>query len=224
MKKTLIPLMALALSGAAGLHAQDTVTSVNAVGMVRVDLNRGDFTMVSFPFENSGDGSMTINELFGDSLPSSSIVYSWDVVEQGYITSIFGTRTGWSNGDVEVDRKMGFYIFIPTNAPNPDYTITFSGEVPGGVDAEITVIPLLEGFNFVAFPYPVSKQLSETGLDDIVQSGDFVYFWNGSEWISSSWGTRTGWTNNFTIDPGQGFFFRTSASRNWTQSKPYLWP
>ena len=226
MKKTLIPLLALAFSGAAGLHAQaqDTVTSVNAVGMVKLTLPRGQFSMVSFPFSENETEVLTVAGLFGTSLPSSSIVYTWDPMAQGYVTSIFGTRSGWSNGDVEINRSMGFYIFIPETAQDLEYEVTFSGEVPGGVSNDLSVISLAEGFNFVSIPFPVSKLLSETGLNDIIQSGDFVYFWNGTEWISSSWGTRTGWTNDFVLNPGQGFFFRSSSNKTWEQPKPYLWP
>ena len=240
MKKTLIPLLALALSGAAGFHAQaqETVTSVNAVGMVMVEINRGEMHLLSVPFDLA-QGEMTAEELFGMDLPYGTSIFSWNDSSQTYQSNtfrqgFFGQPDNWSAPTLKYSLGTGFFAKIPSNASQESYQIVFSGEVPGGEQYSEVQISLNSGnLYLLGFKYPVSVMVSDSSFGFDPSYGDTIFVWNpGLGYQSSTYrqgffGQPDSWSNpNLTINPGQGFFVKTTQTKEWVATKNdfYFWP
>lgn len=157
MKKT-IALLTLAI--AAWLPAQaDEVTSVNAVGIVRVIVNKGELSLLSLPF-NTFDEETKVQDIFGD-LPNGTRVHFW--IDNEWVT-LLKSRGSWPANNINITRTMGLFVEIPNNAQELQYEIVFSGEVPSSFNAETTVIALDSGLTLSTFPYPTEKTIDEAGL------------------------------------------------------------
>jgi len=216
--KNLIPILTLALSlPLAPSFAQETVTSVNAVGMVKVTLARGQFTLIHNPFLNI-DENITVSKIF-DSLPNGSTIYFWD--NQEYVTER-KSRGAWSPDTFEISRLHAMFVFVPLNAPDESYEIVLSGEVPSELSAPEASLLLEAGFTLTSFQYPVEVQITNAGIP--AQNGDTVYFWNGTSWDIERF-SRGSWSPGTTlIKPGNGFYYLSNSDKDWTVTKPYLWP
>jgi hypothetical protein len=216
MKKIILTL-AFALTAAITAQAQPVYS--NVVGMVKMTAFRGAYTQVAsnFVFEN---GSVTVADFFGNSLPPLSSVFFWSTQNGGeYLTATYGTR-GWSNGTLEIDRAKGFIISIPNDAPQASYDIVFNGSVPSATaEASIDTV-LIPGFNLIGMPYVVPVSLSEANFQ--ASNLDQVLLWDGTSWQTSTFGTRGGWSTDFTIEPGQAFFYKSNLlnPKTWTLSNP----
>ena len=218
MKKTWIAILTLALTGAASSLAQaETVTSVNAVGMVRISVNSGQLTIVNFPFSTDGDTDYSVSELF-DNLPNGTRVHFW--IDQSWVTESKG-RGGWSPNTTPITRATAMFIDVPSDEPEPTYEVIFSGVVPGSNEMT-SVLPIESGLNLISFPYPTAVSILEAGFTP--GNGDAVHFWTGTSWATESFG-RGSWSPGTTvIQPGQGFFYASGGNYVWESNKPYLWP
>jgi len=222
MKKTLAFLLITGLITGLAAHAQPVYS--NIVGMVKVTANRGAYTYVGSNFLMT-DGPVTVSDFFVDSLPSDSRVFFWVTPESpseeaGYQTAIYGSRSGWSNGDLEIDRAKGFIISIPSNASEESYEVLFSGSVPLDSEEASTNIVLEAGLTLTTSPYPVALKISEANFNP--QESDRIHLWTGSGWSSSTYGSRSGWSNDLTINPGMAFFYQSADTnaRTWQVSNP----
>ena len=216
--KKLLPIIALALASTSpGLLAQeDVVTSVNAVGMVRVDLQRGTLTLLGFPF-NSDSEVVQIEELFGG-LPNGTNLFiwsnqQWDAISKG--------RGVWGQETIELPRGASLFVQIPESSPDEVYEVVISGEVPDSLSNETTTTLTELGLTLVSFPYPVSVNITEAGFSP--EPGDTVFVWSDG-WISETF-SRGSWVPGTTIiNPGEGIFYKSASTKNWDSTKPYLWP
>jgi|GEM_PF-2456237 len=233
MKK---PLVVLAAALLASLAARAQVTSVNAVGMVKTTIPKGEMGLVTIPLI-SNDGPQTASELFGDSLPYQTKIFYWDSFEQAYVTitykqGSFGQPDAWDPDNKTFDRGEGFFVQIPDNATEESYDIVFSGEVPGENTASTTDLSVVEGFQLVGFAYPVSITVSDEDFNIQPSYNDKIYTWGNGGWDittykQGSFGQPDGWDNpNLALEPGQGFFYRSETDKTWTVTKEnlYTWP
>ncbi len=217
MHRLALPLLSLLLG--ASIHAQ-TVTSVNAVGMVKVTFLRGELKIAQIPFLAQNGNAINVSELFGSSLPNGTKIYVWDNVSQGYIIEQL-SRGAWSPGTTEVDRTKAMFVSIPSNAANASYDIVFVGEVPDANSAPNTSISLPAGLTLTAFPYPTAVSISDAQIP--AQNGDKVYFWQNG-WVIEQY-SRGAWSpGTSTFEPGVGFYYSSTALKNWLTDKPYNWP
>jgi hypothetical protein len=234
MMKKMIAALALTALIAGTANAQDPVTSVNAVGMVKNTVLKGELALVTIPF-NSGS-PLTPSTLFGDSLPYQTKLFYWDSAEQGYVTitykqGSFGQPDGWDPDTKVFTRGEGFFVQIPETAAQNSYNIVFSGEVPGNDNNETTDVTIVTGFQLVGFSYPVEMQISDPDFNIQPVYNDKIYTWNGGWSISTykagSFGQPDGWDNpSLTLIPGQGFFYFSESDKTWTVTKDnlYIWP
>ncbi len=210
--------MILALSGAAGLHAHaETVTSANAVGMVKVTITSGQLSLVNFPFSLPEDINYTVSDLF-DNLPDGSRVHFW--IDQSWVSESKG-RGNWSPNSTIINRATAMFVDVPASALESSYEIVFSGEVPGSSD-EISEISIEAGLNLISFPYPTQVSIKDAGF--VASNGDAVHFWTGTSWLSESFGRGSWSPGTSVINPGQGFFYATGNNFTWESNKPYIWP
>ena len=219
MKKTWIAILTLALTGAASSLAQaETVTSVNAVGMVRITFIGGEYSQVNIPFEVD-TSTTTISDLFGDSLPQNSVVLLWDIQDQTYKQAVRG-RSTWLNDAAfaPLDRFDGMFVLASSGVND----VLFAGEVPDSRLEHQKSVTIAPGFNMLGNPFPVQMSLEDLNFEQAAQN-DFISVWSNNQWLNISRG-RTGWVSNsvdvnsFKLEPGQAFFYFSNRSVNddWT--------
>jgi len=249
--KRLLPFIALCFAALSFTHAQ--VTSVNAVGMVKITINRGELELIQTPFV-SGAGDPTIPDLFGTTLPPGTKVYWWETEgddSQTYKSALFSTDPfnpgadgTWSDTTKTFKRGEGFFVSIPDTAEFAQYDVVLSGEVPDSVSAPTTAQTIVMGLQMLGLAYPVSVPLTDTdsgtmetnpilGLNATV--GDKIFIWSStSGWTSSTYTSDPfapadppTWTSMLTFEPGVSVFYQSvDGSTTWVSTKVnfYSWP
>lgn len=225
MKKTWIAILTLALAGTGSSLAQtDTVTSVNAVGMVRVPLEPGKFSFVAFPFINEGSDEIFVEELLGQ-LPVGTVINIWNSSTQTYQSVQKLTDTFWNPPNTVLERGVGFFVLLPNNSQPTD--LVLSGEVPGATSFGTTDVEISAGFTPYGFPYPVEMTIEETDLASDLPVGSRIAVWRDDlqSYLFVQKLTDTFWNPpSQVINPGKAVFVESSVSISSTQSIPYSWP
>lgn len=224
MKKLVV--MASVLTAMAASAQTNTVLSKNAVGYEKVSVVTGQLVLVRNDFNNIAGSPFTVTNLIGNALPTGSSVLLWDPVAQAYIAEN-RTRSGWSPGTNVIRRGAGFFMSVPAAAASNQYDVYFMGEVPDTTTAPSTTVSGVTGLAMFGFPYPVAQFWTNMNLAKNATSGDSLLLWDvqTQQYVAhnrtrSGWGTGT----NVVINPGQGFWFKTTATQTWTEVKPYTWP
>ncbi|MCO5045841.1 MAG: hypothetical protein M9935_11315 [Kiritimatiellae bacterium] len=230
MKSKLAVLVgALLLAGSA--YAQtNQVLSVNAVGYVKVDLiATNKIHMLRNDFVGLDSPAVISNVLA--SLPVGTQVILWDKGAQAYRPAFNKTVIGFgANGTNPLPRGQGFIVRTPSSATNvatiPLYIL---GEVPDSVTASTTTTYVVNGINLEGYPYPVSTKWTNTALSAALPVGSQVVIWNplSQSYAAAINKTVIGWGpsgNALSLNPGQGYFVRTSTNVVVNQVKPYTWP
>lgn len=250
--KTLITAMALCATAALlPLQAQDTVTSVNAVGMVRLEVPAGGrFFLARLDFIPNETGTTTVSDLLGTELPSGTTVFVWDRDEQNWnlaatLSTNFLGETLWSNGQTPIALGDAFFIRSAVNTTEPT-TIVISGEVPGAnnlvfdENSDEYQAVMDNFYGFVGFPFPVEITPSEFAQSNFALSlpvGATIFTWDTS--LNSGDGGynlaatksvnflgETVWSQLPHIKPGHGFWlsFQSGPPPILPIAKPYQWP
>ncbi len=178
-------------------------------------------------------------------------VLTWDLAQQRYVQYVQKTNgffyyyTNFSGTAVNpsITRGQALWIRAPsaTYAPT-EKTIYISGNVPSDGSYTNTVLGNSGNpMNFLANPYPVEMELSSLiSTNDgakgsaVASRADRVFLWDsvGQQYINLALRTPTNkwfYYTNFTatsapdirIQPGQGFWYRTTNSFTWIESKVY---
>ncbi|MBP7274792.1 MAG: hypothetical protein KBA51_01155 [Kiritimatiellae bacterium] len=241
MKKTMmVSVFAGVALGAVVAIAQQAVYSSNVVGFVTVDVPRGGMIMLRNDFVNPDGGDISPSTLFGDTLPVGTKIQKWETDgTPGYSFStysiafgpppLFLAETNWTPDTVSLERGGGFWVQIPTNAPDASYTVTVSGEVPD--EAEATV-PVAEGLNMLAYMFPAEVLWTNTTLAKKAKVGDRVYLWDGSQYNISTYAVTfgpppafapaTNWSlPGMKIPVGRSVWYNATEADTWTEASPY---
>lgn len=223
MKKTLVAAMSAAVVASAfyAFAQTNSVYSGNAVGFIRVDMPKGQYTMVSRPMnEVGGTNGISVANLMGTNYPSGTQVLLWAPSQQ-YIIATYDSEDGWTPAASNmIYRGMGFFVRIPSSYTGDVFTAYFTGEVPGETNAVVNVIP---GFQMVSFAYPTERTVSTTTLGKT--GGEQLMSYSSNGWNITTYDTEDGWTKpNFMLKPGEGYFFKCNNITNWTEVKPYVYP
>jgi hypothetical protein len=160
--KTLLLTAALTAAGIASSMAQ--VYSVNAVGYVNVTLKRG-YNLVNNPLSNGGN---TLPEILpaNTPLPDDTLVVTFNsslgtIGSVDSETPVFYPTLGWEPVGQPLPPGKGFYLYIdPNTAPNPQYVITFVGEVMQSVGSTPLSNPIATNGRYTA----LGSQVPQTGL------------------------------------------------------------
>jgi hypothetical protein len=243
MKRVLmIALVAVAVAGL--FTVAQEVTSVNAVGYVKLTLPEG-FSQIRNDFINLDGEDATPGNVFGDALPIGTTLYVWDAVSNKYLEASYDVRTiidppdiytvtNWGGDEITLDQGIGFWCGIPTGAGEQEVAVM--GEVPDIGQGNTVPVTVLEGFNLIAYPYPNDMPWVETSLatnDPAI--GDTVYVWAGDSYLEASYDVRTiidppdiytvtNWGgDDITIRVGQSFWYKkaSAGTADWDAKQQY---
>ena len=225
--------------------AEAQVSSRNAAGYVKINIERGKLDLLANPFNTFTGDPHTLSGMLGtDNLPVGTIASVWDAAQQKYVSSTlqsggFGGARAW-NPNQNVDRADGFFVQITSNpqlATEPNYDVYLFGEVPDRFTAnDDSPIELETGLTSFGFAYPVTVKLKDTALWTDADVGDIISFWNANTGYESityqslgfggarQWQDRGGDGVDDILEPGRGYFYRTNTAKTWTEAKPYDWP
>ncbi len=177
--------------------AQAQVNSVNAVGMVKINIPANKLVFVSLPFVTE---TTTLDSVIGDQLTgagnsgSSDRITIFNTTTQSYESfwKVEGTNTSFDDkwykddgqfppvaADVSILLGAGFWI---ESRNGSDQNLIISGEVP----SEDSGVDLVEGLKQIGFPYPVAVNINspEFMLNDIAVgagnsgSSDRIIIWD----------------------------------------------
>ncbi|MCC5851163.1 MAG: hypothetical protein JJU29_23985 [Verrucomicrobia bacterium] len=215
--KRLIPILAaMAMAAPFALTHAESVTSVNAVGMVRISIAPNQLTFVSLPFVTAGSG---LDEVIGNQLTgggnsgTSDRIIVFNEQTQSYTAywKVSGTGTSfdgkWHIDDevfppnpenANIQTGVGFWVESRNSAAQD---LIISGEVP----SEVVEITLPEGLKQIGFPYPVELDVNSPNFDiNQVATGagnsgssDRLIFWNADAqsyvplWLVDGTGNET---------------------------------
>ena len=224
MKRILVVVLALAfIGGIAFGDPTNQVLSKNAVGYVKVTIPRGALMMIQTPFENlSGAVDFSVGELLGSNIPGGSVAYFWSKADQQYKSENFGTR--WIPGTNRFERGEGLFVRIAANAVSDYYDIFLMGEVPDSITAPTSEMQFVKGLQMIGYMYPTEIPITNSMLTSVAKGGDALYYWKtNQQWGSENFGTR--WIpGTLKLQPGQAYFYKTTNTSLWSESKPYSWP
>ena len=216
-------LSAIIIAGTVVSRAGTEVTSVNVVGYMKITIPSNGMVLVSAPFDNLTGAYHTVSELIGSQMPNGSLAYLWDRTTKQYTNESYG-RSGWAPGNTKIYRGDAFWIKGP--AAFTGGVITIMGEVPDsiGLDSTTTVYTI-SGSDAVGYPYPTPVVWTDTKLAQSAAIGDALFVWQTNQAYVSYSRNRGGWDTpaGFTINPGQGFWYKKSAAGtiNWNETVPY---
>lgn len=229
MKRIVSTIVGLAVAATMVHAAADEVTSVNGVGYVKKTVERGSVYLLTANFYDMSSGTVA-DVLDPNSLPVGTVVNFWDPAGQEYgatETLVGFPSFGWSPGTNMVDLGTAFWLSIPNGAPNPSYELTLAGEIP--LD-DTNSVALVEGFNFVAYPYPVELGLTDPKMGLSPQVGDTISYWvPGTGWQTETYVAfpTEGWTpGTFMTVLGEGFIYNSKATGQtvvWDATRPFSW-
>jgi hypothetical protein len=217
MKKLSAILVGMSLVAGA-VMAAGPVTSVNVVGYVKKDISANQYVMLASPFTKIGGGDRNIYDVLGtNGIPNVTQVLLWDGSQ--YATEIYYDGYGWDPGTTDVSRADGFWVIAPEGS-----NLVFSGEVPSASTASNTTTVLTEGYQLIAFPYPVTIALTNTALAAVGQGGDMISAFNGVGYDTYVYYDGYGWDPaDLVFQPGVGYWYYRYqvGSVNWIEPIPY---
>jgi len=243
MRKILVG--ALSIVCIAGVSfAGDDVLSQNAVGYVKVTMDKGTFDLLRYDFLDIDGGATTVTEVIGEQVPTGSRFIGWDASSQSFTSATLteNMMTGvksWSGSAAaeSVVPGVGFFLQVPADAAEESYDVFMLGEVPGdNNDSGTTTVALAAGgFSLTGYPYPATVNWADTTLAAAAATGDRLIMWRagtqgyeaGSLSVNMMTGARSwGALDDEALDPGEGFFFENGSSGaiSWEETKPYAWP
>lgn len=239
--KTLITAMALATCASLlPLQAQDTVTSVNAVGMVRITVpGNGGLVLARYDFVDPNSQTVNLAENIGTAVPVGTVLYIWNRADQSWVSpapvlgeDIFTGDRFWAGGSPIINSGDAFFIKSPVGSN--DFDVVFSGEVPGTANNSDS-ITLNNVSGFIGYPFPVAVEWASTVIADELPTGSVLIRWNpisqqyvvpGPTKSLDIFTGETSWSANPVINPGEGFWISVSGSPppSVSEIKPYVWP
>ncbi len=197
-KTLLLSAAAMFAAGIVSSQAQP-VYSQNIVGYASVPTpGAGSYYMLTVPFVIGASNG--VNEVFGSTLPSGSIVYTWNINQ--YVAAIYDTSAPngsfpnalWYQGDdftplstlPTVAVGQGFFL-----VPGGPVTNTFAGTVAVNVGTSNSIpMPGTGSYYMVGslVPYAgaVTNGNNSTGGPNLnnLPSGTIVYLWNVNQYVA----------------------------------------
>lgn len=232
MRKALLIALCICVVGSLAYGQTSNVLSRNAVGYVKVTVRSNTMFVARNDFETLGTAPLAISNAIGDQLPLNAQIILWNKSGQAWKPAITKTAFGWGSGGTNpLPRGDAFFIRLPSSVPSNAYQVYFMGEVPDrtkstGTGTTFNVYP---GLNLMADPYPVSRKWTTTVMSAALPVNSQLLIWNETNQSYNAAITKTafGWGasgNALTLEPGVGFWVRTTGSVTFSEGKPYTWP
>jgi hypothetical protein len=213
MKKTLV-LAACAIAGVLTASAQSNVYSLNIVGYVNtVFKGGGAYTLCANPLDAPTNDAISMLPL--NTLNNGSRVMTWNGAGYDVMLKSFGA---WSPTNVNLPVGKGFFV---RNNLTTNYTVTFVGNVLGGVPGTNTT-DIVPGYQLYGSKAPIGGDVFATGNNTLNMGGILAALPNGSRvmtWDNSGSGAYSialksfgAWSpTNKLINVGEGFFIRNNS-------------
>jgi len=226
-----------ALISASAFAQSATVTSVNAVGYVKVELEKKQLYQLTLPFEGMGANDMVPTNIFKD-LPNGTIVYIWDPAQQRYNNELSVSKSfaGWNPASGATNSLAGksFWLRVGDSTVTNKWSVYFMGEVPTASEKVVGLATNSFGaLNFVGYAYPCEVLLTNMNFYKTAVNGDSILQYDPSQGRYNSasksfagWSFANAWTNpsQRVLQPGQAFWIRSRQQSTWSETKPYDWP
>ena len=215
--------------------AQTTgVLSRNAVGYIRVDLQKGEMRILTYPFLCLSTNNLDptpMNTMYFNTVPPGTCIYLWDAAASMYRSEILVSNRvsglKWMPNKNLLTPGRGFWMKIPAFAPSNQYSIYFMGEIPDDYTAPTTTVEVLPGMNLLGYPYPTEAVWTNLNIAKTASIGDVIYTFTNGSYHSSACITGPRWIpGTLTLHPGEGFWYKSKSgtTRSWEEPKPYTWP
>ena len=237
-----ISLVAGLIAGTLVAVAQTQVSSNNIVGYFKLTLDRGKLILLRNVFDSGSANAVTPESIFGSSLPVGTEVYAWNNQTAAYLISKYTIKPGppptfkpattnWSIS-LDISRGKGFWLKIPTNAPQSTYTIYVMGQVPTNATETIQIA---QGLNMAAYAFPSDILWTNTTLAKNAQIGDEMYLWNptNQSYTITKYTVKPGppptfkpattnWSiQTLSIPMGHSVWYKSGAAKEWSEPRPY---
>jgi hypothetical protein len=181
-------------------------------------------------------GNPSVDAVFGTAMPDNTMLYFFTPPSGPYVRYIYYEGWGWYDlsdkpvGTNEIVRGRGFWVNVPTAYTGTVVNLTVVGEVPDANMAPTTIVHVANGFALVGYPYPVSQPLTNAVFAASATDNDVIYFWNGANYVRYIFYAGYGWYDmqdnpaNLVLQPGVGYWYRSTTTADLVEPKPYLWP
>jgi hypothetical protein len=211
VRRALAGLMVLSVLATAAFAVE--VYTPNTVGYIRVELEANQWKLVGIAFDQLEEESISIADVLGTSgFANGTRAMVWDTVALTYKTADFFIDA-WYGDAINLVRGQGFWI------RSPEATDLFIlGQVP---EAEQTALSLKEGLQLFCSPYPVPVDMNDEQVfetDPI--SGDRLTSFDGVSYATADYFLGQ-WYGDVLLQPGQGYWYRSSGDQEITVLKPY---
>jgi hypothetical protein len=201
--------------------------TVNAGSFCAISLAKGvgtvrDLFILHRSFESfDGQPRFTPSEILGNQLALSATCSIYRTESNDYTAENF-TGAGWTPNTNELLRGRGFWI----NVKHTNMVLYLYGEIPDSRSAPTTSILIHDtNFTLTGYPYPITIQWTNTSLASNSCVGDWVYWWVVTqEQFSITMRLTNRWSKPLVLTPGMGFYYSTTQSQVWVETKPYSWP
>lgn len=205
LSKVAIGIVTSALVASYAISATNEVTSVNAVGYIKIDVGANKLGIVGTQFLDMTTNNPTVKDVLGtNAIPSGTKVYIFNGTAYNTETYSFGA---WSPGTNVISKNTGFWIksSVATN-------FTLKGEVP----TTDTLVLMRSGLNLVTYPFPVGSYLTNSVIGKGAISGDKVYYYNTAtaNYVTYTFSFGSWSPSTLFLNPGDGFWYKSAASTN----------
>jgi hypothetical protein len=216
MKRT-VTLAAAALLVASAALAETNVLSQNAVGYIKVEAGANQYKLIGSVFNPLEENATVASVLGTNDVPAGTRVFLFNQSSQTYVQELMHSTLGWLPGTNIIEVGDGMWLVSPS-----DKTFYMMGEVPANTTNNVDVVA---GYQLLTFPYPTGIAITNTFLNTIAKPGDRVFTFDGTNYHQALKHSTLGWLPaDFTLNPGEGFWYTTSSNFTWQETKPYEWP
>lgn len=222
MKKSIVMAVCATLLAGTISWGAGPVYSVNAVGYMSVNLQAGAWKLLSMQFDKL-DGTTTvasdvISDPTGTGLTNGFSVLLWNGIS--YVSEDYYWGYGFYPNTNKIVRGSGMWVKSPLSI-----TVNIMGQVPS---TNATTTALGPQWNLISFPYPAAVAISNSVLQLTGTAGDSILgVLPSGGYTNADFYSGYGWyPGDFMLKPGEGYWYKSvaSASTNWVQPKPYIWP
>jgi hypothetical protein len=221
----------LMLMGSVAYSQTTQVVSRNAVGYVKKTMQKGQIHLLNFDFLTVDGSAATASEVFGDQLPTGTRIFIWDPSAQDYssATEVKGFA-GWLPNTNDFSQAYGFWLQVPSGVASNEYQVFMMGEVPDRFTRPTGTVAVAGApggaLTLIGYPYPVSQPWTNLAIAQNAVNGDRAFFYDTDlmDYVTLVRGFA-GWVpNDFVVEPGSAFWYRTTTAQVWEEPKPYVWP
>jgi hypothetical protein len=215
--------------------ADTNVLSQNAVGYVKLAVDRGALVLASQDFLQIDGSDQTVSDVVGDQLPENSQVLVWSGLqfnEETYEKPTKNDPAAWTPDTNLLGPGIGFFMKCADTAPDASYDVFLLGEVPSEATQPTKDLWKMTGFTLMGYPFPANQWWTNTDMAATAVENDGLYLWNGAGYDESYFEKPTKndppvWTDpSVIITPGMGFFYQNNSGGDVmaSETKPYSWP